>query len=136
MLVVPVLECEVSVVLVSRSQNVNSQNSFGICLEWYKIPEPFDTCFKAPYFCSFWKISIPRLILCALWYVVSELFWNVCPGCERSENTCIFLKNLKSLKYVKNFHALNIHRPGNIVNTKIMIFLFLLTEHHACYIFH
>ena len=40
-LVVPVLECEVSVVLVSRSQNVNSQNSFGICLEWYKIPEPF-----------------------------------------------------------------------------------------------
>ena len=103
MLVVPVLECEVSVVLVSRSQNVNSQNSFGICLEWYKIPEPFDTCFKAPYFCSFWKISIPRLILCALWYVVSELFWNVCPGCERSEKYMYFSQELKSLKCVRYF---------------------------------
>ena len=83
-LVVPVLECEVSVVLVSRSQNVNSQNSFGICLEWYKIPEPFDTCFKAPYFCSFWKnlnskVNRLCLMVCCIWAVlecVSRL-WEI-----------------------------------------------------------
>ena len=41
------------------------------------------------------------IILCALWYVVSELFWNVCPGCERSEKYMYFSQELKSLKCVR-----------------------------------